>query len=195
MKHNPGFGYDDLQITALRPRTGGPTEEDFLIATGYSVQAFQFQNDTSTHNLNALTQIPHSWEKGAPIYLHAHLSNNSQLTVGNTVGIFVSVTVAAHNNAFPNEEIYWLSYVAEGTVAAKSHIVTSMVPLSSTLFNQIEYSSLIMLSFFRDKGQAIATQNAGTVTDSLDDVIWFLQGDFHYKQNRIGSPNHSGHIM
>lgn len=186
MKYTYG-GWEDLQITALRPKTGGPTEDDFLSATGYSVQVFSFQNDTSTHSLNAMTQLPHSWEKGTPVYLHLHLANNSQITAGNSIDLFASVSVADHGYVFPNEEIYWLSYTATGTIAAKSHIMTSMVPLSTTMYNQLNYSSMFMITFFRDKGAAIATQNAGTITESLDDTIWFLQADFHFKKSRAGS--------
>jgi hypothetical protein len=111
---------------------------------------------------------------------------------GAVIGLFVALNICPDGEAWGTEEIYWCSYtVPAGGIAAKTHIRTPDVQLSVALGAKMALSAGIILSVFRDKNTDVATQNAGAVTESLNDVVWFLEADLHYFEYRGGSRNHS----
>ncbi|MFA5135465.1 MAG: hypothetical protein WC505_06805 [Patescibacteria group bacterium] len=187
-------GWEDLRITAFEPNSGADAPQliQFPAATTYAPQVWRFQNVGSVNFLNAVSQMSHGVDLTQPAYLHLHLSNDAIMVEGAIIGLFVALNVCTIGGVWGTEEIYWCSYtVPAGGIAAKTHIKTPDVPISAALQAKMGNSSAILISVFRDKDTVVATQNAGAVTETLNDEVWFLECDFHFFKYRGGSQNHA----
>ena len=187
----PSSGYEDLRITAFAPRISAPVQANFTAApVGYEVQSWEFANNNTERGLNGVTQTPHAWYKRqTPIYLHVHMSTTGAVAAGVNVGFFVSLLVqkigqdlaSAYNPANP----FWCGKtVPVGGYGAKTHIMSDEVAIPAANFG---LSSMMMLYVFRRKGTLITTENAGDVTEAVNDVLWLHEVDFHVQRTGFGT--------
>jgi hypothetical protein len=186
-------GWNDLRVTSFAPKgADAPVQADFPASVTYTPQTWQFQNQVSVNYLNAVSQMSHGIDLNQPVYLHLHLSCNSAMAEAAVLGLFVAFNVCQDGAVWGTEEIYWCSYtVPAGGILAKTHVRTVDVPLSVAMQAKMGMSAEILVSVFRHKGTLVATQNAGDITESLNDVVWFHECDLHYFEYRGGSRNHA----
>lgn len=191
MRFCPTPGYEDLRITAFEPRISAPVQANFTaVPVGYEVQSWEFANNGTERGLNGVTQTPHAWMRcQTPIYMHLHMSSTGALAAGAVPGFFVSLLVqkigqslaAAYN---PVNPFFLGKTVPLGGYGAKTHIMSDEVALPATYF---DVSSMMMLYIFRRKGTLIATENAGNVTENVNDVLWLHEVDFHVQRTGYGT--------
>lgn len=195
MQHAPTPGWEDLRITAFAPRTSAPVQANFsALPVGYEVQCWEFANNGTERGLNGVTQTPHAWYGlQTPIYMHCHLSSTGALAAGAVPGFFVSLLVmqigAPLASAYsPTNPFFLGKTVPLGGYGAKTHIISDEVAIPAAYFG---LSSMMMIYVFRQKGTAITTENAGVVTENVNDVLWLLELDFHVQRSGYGTNNPS----
>jgi len=82
------------------------------------------------------------------------------------------------------QQLLWLKRTAPGGGwGAKTHIMTEAFTIPAA---QLDVSAMINLTIFRDKGTLYTTDNAGDITENIDDVLWLLEADVHYYPIRFG---------
>ena len=182
-------GYDDLRITAFEPKLSAPVQTDFTTAplATYACQSWAFANNGTERGLNGITQLPHGLVPGVDAYLHLHISSTGALAESAVPGFFCSLIVqgigVAETNAY-KKLLFLGKTVPVGGYDAKTHIMTDAFTIPAA---ELTRSALVQVYVFRKKGTQITTDNAGDVTENVDDVLWLNEVDIHVKCNRFGT--------
>jgi hypothetical protein len=190
VNHAPTPGYEDLRITAFAPRLSAPVQADFAGPAAYPVQAWQFANNNTERGLNGVSQVPHAWQGlNTPIYMHLHMSTTNAVAAGVDLGFFISLLVQKISDplvsAYAPAAPFWVHKVVPlGGYGAKTHVITEEVPIAAV---NLHYSAALLVYVFRHKGAVVATENAGVVTEAVDDVLWLHEVDFHVQRSGYGT--------
>jgi hypothetical protein len=102
------------------------------------------------------------------------------------VGLFCSLMVQKVSDPLASAyvQLLWLKATAPGGGwGAKTHIMTDSFTIPAA---QLGVSAMIFAYPFRHKGTLYTTDNAGDITEALDDVVWLHELDVHYKLTRFG---------
>jgi len=193
-------GYEDLRVTTFEPNSTADAPQLLQFptpaATIYAPEVYRFQNVDSLNFLNAGSQMSHGIDVNQQSFIHVHVANTLAMAEGAVIGLFVALNICAIGEVWGTEEIYWCSYtVPAGGIAANTNIMTTDVPLSVALQAKLRHSSQILIKVVRDKNTVVATQNAGDVTDVLNDTIWFFEFDIHFWKLRGGTQRHTPPIV
>lgn len=187
-------GWDDLMVNSFQLGVaGGPARATFPAGTKCS--AWSYANNGTERGLDFETQLPHGACMSAqfPVYVHCHMSTTKawgagagELAVGTNIGFLVQISMAKNLGAWVTK-LYWCSYTTLAAKAAETQFMTVDVPLHADQLALWEPSVFIKGTVFRHKGTLYATDNAGNITENIDDVLFLHELDFHYYRNRAGS--------
>jgi hypothetical protein len=180
-------GWDDLMVNSFQVGVaGGPSRATFPAGTKCS--AWSYANNVTERGLDFETQLPHGAVMNAqqPVYVHVHMSTTGITAAATEIGFLVQISMAKNLGAWVTK-YYWCSYTPSVDLAAETQVMTVDVPLCAEHLALWEPSVFIKGTVFRHKGTLYATENAGNVTEAIDDVLWLHELDFHYFRNRAGS--------
>lgn len=180
--------WEDLRIASFAPRGSAPSLAAYSTTpVGAELEAWAFANNSTSRGLDGFSQWPHAALPGANGYLHLHIATTNAVEANTDVGLFCSLLVQKIDDPIASAytRLLWLSRKAPaGGWAAKTHIMTESFEVPAA---QLERSAMIMVDVFRHKGTEYTTDNAGAVTESIDDVIWLFELDLHYQAVRFGT--------
>lgn len=163
--------WDDLRVPAQSTRIN-PTQSkpDFQPFLG-TVYTFLFdQNDVESVHFAA--QLPHGWKVGTNLHPHVHWS---PLTTGaGSVVWGLECTWSSIGGVFGAPQTVTVTATAPGT--AFEHQMTDLAELDMSAADTV--STMVMCRFFRDGAH---------VTDTYAGDVAFLEVDFHYQIDAIGS--------
>lgn len=158
------------------------------LPTDYVLQAWSFANNSTERGIIGVTQIPHGWyPTESDAELHLHISSTGALAESAVPGLFCSLMVQKIGVVLASaytKLLFLGKTVPVGGYGAKTHIMTDpfVIPAAA-----IDKSALVLVHVFRKKTVAIATDNAGTYTENVDDVLWLHEVDVHVKTSGFGT--------
>lgn len=178
---------EDLRMTAFAPRTSPAVFANFTATpVGHELDYWSYPNNTTDRSMSVCTQYPHAADPAKDAYLHLHLSTTAAVVAGTDIGLFVSLLVQKINDPLTSayQQLLWLKRTAPvGGWNAKTHIMTESFTIPAA---QLDVSAMINLTVFRHKGTLYVTNNAGNITENIDDVLWLLEADVHFYPVRFG---------
>jgi hypothetical protein len=165
---------------------GSPVRAAF--PSGTKCSAWSFANNTTERGLDFETQLPHQYyiDTAKPVYMHLHMSPSSNFSAGSAIGFLVQLSVAKNLGAWTSL-YYWLSYTPAAQIDAEKQFMTVDVAIDATQSALFEPSAYIKGTVFRHKGTAYTTANAGSVTENINQSLWFHELDFHVYRNKLGT--------
>ena len=181
-------GYEDLRISAFQPRTSAPVLTAFSATpAAVELESWSFANNGTLRGLDGFTQFPHSWVAGTDAYLHLHMSTTAAVAAAVNVGLFCALMIQKIGDPIASAyiKLLWLKKTVPGAgYGAKTHIMTDAFTIPAA---NLDPSALIFVHVFRDKDTEYVTDNAGAITEAIDDVLWLHEVDVHYASNRFGT--------
>lgn len=178
---------EDMRISAFAPRTSAPTLATFSSTpAGVELESWQFANNTVLRGLDGFTQLSHSWLPGTDASVHLHLSTTSAVGAAVDIGLFCAIMIQKIGVDLASAwiKLLWLKKTSPGGgYGAKTHIYTDEYTIPAA---QLQASCMIFVHPFRHKGTPYVTDNAGSVTENINDVLWLHEVDVHYTAGRFG---------
>ena len=177
--------FDDLRTPALSvkvPASGNPGFSQFKNNGSASTGVFLYWfSPTSEEEVYFVTQLPHNYKEGSNIVPHVHwVPADTAAGAGTDVSWGLEYTWANRDAVFGNATIIYADEQSIGpgeTLTEGKHYKTFFSAISGT---GKEISSMLVCRLFRD-----ATGTGGT--DDYDDDAGFLEIDFHYEIDTVGS--------
>lgn len=180
--------WEDLRINQFTPRTSPGVLAAFSATpAGHELDSWSFPNNTTDRSVSGCTQFPHAALPTSDAYLHIHMSTTAAVAAGTDIGLFCSVMVQKIDDPIASAyiKLLWLKRTAPvGGWGAKTHIMTESYTLPAA---NLGVSAMIFVDVFRHKGTLYTTDNAGDVTEAIDDVLWLHELDIHYQATRLGT--------
>lgn len=165
-------GYDDLRIPGSSARTGASAPDLIAFAGSSTLRIDSFHGTgTAIQEVHFSAQMPHSWKEGSVVYPHIHWTPVSA-AAGN-VKWGLEYTVANVNETLPATTT--LTVVTPTAGVAWRHQVSGFGAIDMT---GKKLSAMFHCRLFRDPADA---------QDTYTDYASFLEFDFHFLQDAIGS--------
>ncbi|MEE9548672.1 MAG: hypothetical protein V3V68_04890 [Nitrosomonadaceae bacterium] len=167
--------WDDIRVPALavrlgviRPPTFAQMADDGAGSTG--VFALMFA-DNAEEQVFFNVQIPHSYKEGTDLHAHVHWSPQTADT--GQVDWLLEYTIANVDGTFGNTVTITMSDDGDGTI--NKHQKSSDIEIDGS---SLTISAMLACRLYRDGGQG---------NDDLVGNAAFLEFDFHYEQDTVGS--------
>jgi len=162
--------YDDMQISMANVKTPAVNAPNWVSYKSSEVPAF---SKTATNVLYFSAQLPHSYKEGSDLEFHIHIAYPDN-GVDNSVWYFTYSWADVESN-FPAASNSGNVILASPTTTDR-HTAPSIIATISGAGKKI--SSVLLCSISRLGGDG---------SDSYDNVIYLVSGDFHYQKDTIGS--------
>lgn len=174
--------WDDIRITPGAfdfPGVADPTLVNWQPGgAGATYKIYEFAQADEIH---ANVQVPHSYKEGTDLYVHVHWTpkDRGALEDTKTVAWKADISWANKNAAFPASTTYDMTDTCNGV--DHRHEKTPFVQMDGA---GKTISSILQIRLYRDVGDTWDTDTPGNRP-------CFLDLDFHYEMNDIGSQTSS----
>lgn len=171
--------WDDLRFPVGSVRGGGAFDTTATAYKGGIVEAFS--TGPNNESVQFVGQFPHSYKLESQIEFHVHWTIPTSGAGAGVENVKWDFTYSWANigGSFPGESSATVTVDVQA-VTADDHVFTSIVDISGAGIDDI--SSIIICSLTRDVGVA---------NDYADDA-YFLEADFHFEGDTIGSRLETG---
>jgi len=168
--------WDDLQIPGHAVKTGGtaPTFGDFV---NTSMQAWLFQGSVNDDQVWFTAQMSHSYKTGTDLHPHIHWTETAATGAGTNVVWELYYSWQDIGKTYTAGTTLLITNSVTGT--NWTHQLSEFPPISGSGITGV--SSIINCRLRR-----LANSNA---SDTYDQNAAFLQFDFHYQKDGVGSIN------
>ena len=163
--------WDDLRISGLSVRTNATAPDLITLGPSGGLLALGFDGAATTEQCYFAIQLPHGYKQGSDIYPHVHWCPVNA-NAGN-VKWQLEYSWANINEAFGAPTTIPVVAAAPGT--EWKHTISSFAAISGT---GKTISSMLMCRLFR---------NPGDGSDTYGSDAAFLEFDFHYQIDALGS--------
>jgi hypothetical protein len=184
---NDGAGTTLLEKTGITSDgsiTSGAIGVDFAwigghvgnISFGSRGVLLKYFSPTNPNELYFSAQLPHEWLEGSNLEPHVHWVPNANGAAGERVRWGFEYTWTAPFSSFENTTLMYATTNAQDIDLVKDdHLISRFGTLDAT---GKTLSSMLICRVFRD---------AEDVGDTFTDFAGFLEFDFHYQKNTLGS--------
>lgn len=165
--------WDDLRFPASSVKGGGAFDTTSTAYKSGIIEAFS--TGPNNESVQFIAQLPHGYKEGSDLDFHLHWTIPTSGVGGGAENVKWDFTYSWVNidGSFPAATSATVTVDVQ-SVTADDHIYTDIVNISGT---GKSISSILICSLTRDIGVA---------NDYADDA-YFLEADFHYEINTIGS--------